>query len=73
MFRRDKGTARRIDAHGITLAQLQTLKERLLTVLSTYLTSNNRNPTTENRETALGAIDAIQTELNVIAIKYALV
>jgi hypothetical protein len=66
MFRSSKGGGKRFDANAITLSQLQALKERLLTVLSTFV----NNPA--QKQTAIDAIDEIQVELNIIAIKYAI-
>ena len=68
MFRRDKGTAKRFDAHAITLAQLQTLKERVIAILGQFLSGN----VADLRGDTLNEINAIQAALNTIAVRYAL-
>ncbi len=71
MFRKTNGHAKRFDANAMTLSQLQSLKQRLLDVLGEFV--RNTSITTEFRGDILLRIDAIQLELNAIAIKYALV
>ena len=77
MFRKTNGHAKRFDANAMTLSQLQTLKQRLIAALSEFITTISEATTDETRTTirvaSLRKIDAIQLELNAIAIKYALV
>jgi preprotein translocase subunit YajC len=70
MFRKTNGTAKRFDPNALTLSQLQTLKQRLIAVLDEFL--NPETNTSTARGGILGKIDAIQEDLNTIAIKLAI-
>jgi hypothetical protein len=70
MFRKTNGTAKRFDPNALTLSQLQTLKQRLLAVLEEFL--NPETNTSTARGGILEKIDAIQEDLNTIAIKLAI-
>ncbi len=66
MYRRKKGGGIRVDTNRITLVKLQTLKDRLLSILSRFLKKEI------TRCQAIQLIEELQTEANEIALKYAI-
>jgi hypothetical protein len=66
MFRKSKGGAKFFDKNAYYLGQLQTIKERTITVLTEFLA----DPTTKT--TALEKIEALTRQLNEIAVDLAL-